>query len=81
MFLKICTKLKQLYGVLLSFILLGCASQIMNDFVGKPISIVVSQYGFPAGSYDIDKDTRAFVWQMNQTVIIPVTCPLLAVPT
>ena len=73
MFLNIFTKVKQFSGILLFCTLTGCASQIMGDFVGKPISLVVGQYGFPVGSYDIDKDTRAFVWQMNQTVVVPGT--------
>lgn len=73
MFFKIVTNSKQFLGILFFCTLLGCASQIMSDFVGKPLSIVVSQYGFPVGSYDIDKDTRAFVWQKNQTIIVPGT--------
>ena len=51
--------------------LVGCASQIMSGFVGKPMTAVISQYGFPAGSYDIDRNKRAFVWQMNNSVVVP----------
>jgi hypothetical protein len=52
-------------------LLAGCASQIMGGFVGKPVTTVISQYGFPAGAYDVEKNKRAFVWQMNKGVVIP----------
>jgi hypothetical protein len=43
----------------------------MSGFVGKPMTAVVSQYGFPVGAYDIDINKRAFVWQMNNSVVVP----------
>ena len=52
-------------------LLTGCASTIMSGYVGKPISVVVSDYGFPSGAYDIDTTKRAFVWQMNNSVVVP----------
>lgn len=32
---------------------------------------VISQYGFPVGAYDLDRNKRAFVWQMNNSVVVP----------
>jgi len=52
-------------------LLVGCATQIMSGFVGKPMTAVVSQYGFPVGAYDIDINKRAFVWQMTNSVVVP----------
>ena len=43
----------------------------MSSYVGKPVSTVVSDYGMPAGAYDVDSTKRAFVWQMNNSVITP----------
>lgn len=51
----------------------GCASSIMSGYIGKPITSVIGDYGFPVGSYDIDNAKRAFVWQMNSAVVIPGT--------
>lgn len=52
-------------------VLTGCASTIMGGYIGKPLSTVVSDYGFPSGAYDVDGTQRAFVWQMNNSVVIP----------
>jgi hypothetical protein len=49
----------------------GCASQIMSGFVGKPLTTVISQYGFPVGAYDVETNKRAFVWQMSGSVVVP----------
>lgn len=59
--------------LLLSFVVLlfGCASQIMSGFVGKPMTAVVSQYGFPVSAFDLDSNKRAFVWQLNNSVVVP----------
>lgn len=51
--------------------LAGCASQIMSGYVGQPITAVIAQYGMPSGSYDLEPGKRAFVWQMENSVIIP----------
>jgi len=63
--------LKKLFLLTFAAMLVGCASQIMSGFVGKPMTAVISQYGFPAGAYDIDRNKRAFVWQMNNSVVVP----------
>ena len=56
-----------------AILLAGCASQIMSKYVGKPISEIVADYGMPAGAYDVEIGKRAFVWQMDSTVIVPGT--------
>ena len=56
-----------------AILLAGCASQIMSEYVGKPISEIVADYGMPAGAYDVEIGKRAFVWQMDSAVIVPGT--------
>ena len=63
--------MKHVFLLTAAAILMGCASQIMSGFVGKPMTAVVGQYGFPAVSYDVDTNKRAFVWQINNSVIVP----------
>ena len=65
--------MKHVFLLTAAAILMGCASQIMGGFVGKPMTAVVGQYGFPAVSYDVDTNKRAFVWQINNSVIVPGT--------
>jgi hypothetical protein len=49
----------------------GCASAIMENYVGQRLMTPVSQYGPPAYAYDIGEDERAFMWRMDQQIIIP----------
>ena len=65
--------MKHFFLLTAALILTGCASQIMSGFVGKPMTEVVGQYGFPAASYDVDTNKRAFVWQLNNSVVVPGT--------
>jgi hypothetical protein len=59
-------------SLLLPLILMaGCASSIMKGYVGKPVTTVIGDHGFPAGAYDVDTNKRAFVWQKNAAVIVP----------
>lgn len=49
----------------------GCASSIMGRYIGQPLSTPIGDYGFPVGAYDLGDSKRAFVWQMNNAVIVP----------
>jgi hypothetical protein len=53
--------------------LTGCASKIMQSYVGQPISAVVLDYGMPSGAFDIEPGKRAFIWSMSVNVFIPGT--------
>lgn len=57
--------------ILTALFLTGCASQIMKDFEGKSMVDVVAQYGMPSSSYELGGGERAFVWEMNNSVIVP----------
>jgi hypothetical protein len=60
-----------MFAVFASLVLTGCASSIMKGYIGKPITAVISDYGFPAGAYDVEANKRAFVWQKNDALIFP----------
>lgn len=47
----------------------GCASQIMEQYVGKSLVEPMLAYGPPAAAFDMDRDTRAFVWQISHSVV------------
>ncbi len=54
-----------------SVLLTGCASSIMGRYIGQPLSVPIGAYGFPVGAYDLGDSKRAFVWQMNNSFVIP----------
>ncbi|MER8385273.1 hypothetical protein NKH14_07075 [Mesorhizobium sp. M1380] len=58
-----------LVGVML--LLCGCASQIMQSYVGKPLSDAVSDYGTPVYSFDTGAGARTFLWSKNSSFVIP----------
>lgn len=53
--------------------LCGCASSVMNGFVGKSVQEVMVRYGPPANAFDMGDGRRAFQWQMTSTSVTPVT--------
>lgn len=64
--------MKKLIPVLVVCIALaGCASQIMQGYVGKTVADAVMDYGAPETAFDISKHERAFVWKMRNSTIIP----------
>lgn len=63
--------MKHFFLLTAAVLLMGCASQIMSGFVGKPMTVVVGQYGLPATSFDVDTNKRAFVWQIDNTRVVP----------
>lgn len=52
-------------------ILSGCASKIMQGFVGKDIREVVLDYGTPVNAMDMGNGTRAFQWKMTKSHTTP----------
>src|SRR4051794_8963695 len=54
-------------------LLASCASQIMQNYVGKPLSDAVSDYGTPVYSFDTGAGERAFLWSMNSSYVVPGT--------
>ena len=66
--------MKMLFLIFLPIAILGgCASQIMNSYVGKDVREVMLDYGPPANAFDMGDDRRAFQWIMNNSYTTPVT--------
>ena len=55
-----------------SLALVGCASQILNSYVGKDVRQAVVKYGPPANALDMGDGRRAFQWVMNSSYTTPV---------
>lgn len=53
--------------------LAGCATDVMESFVGKDVTAAVGQYGPPANTYDLPDGRRAFQWRMDGVAVMPTT--------
>lgn len=51
----------------------GCASQMMEGYLGKDITEVIMDRGTPSGAIDLPDGRRAFMWTSTQTSVAPVT--------
>ena len=54
-----------------SFVLWGCASQIMQSYVEKDVRDVMLDYGPPANAFDMGDGRRAFQWVINSSYTTP----------
>lgn len=52
--------------------LAGCASQIMQGYVGQPVQVAMVDYGPPVNAIDMGGGARAFQWLMTQSFRTPV---------
>jgi len=55
----------------LIFLINGCASKIMESYVGKDIRMAMIDYGPPANAFDLGNGTRAFQWVKNSSYTTP----------
>ncbi len=56
------------------FVLLaGCATAVLESYVGKSITEPILDYGPPVNAVDLPDGRRAFQWAVNSTGVIPVT--------
>jgi hypothetical protein len=46
----------------------GCASQIMQGYVGRPVTDAIADYGPPTNAYDLPGGRRAFQWSRSTSV-------------
>jgi len=53
--------------------LAGCASQIMERYVGQDLAVAVVDYGPPAAQFEMPDGRTAFQWVMSSTYVSPVT--------
>lgn len=47
--------------------LTGCASQIMKNYIGAPISSVMLDYGPPDNIYKLSANEQAYQWSRTKT--------------
>jgi len=53
--------------VILGLALSGCASSIMQGYVGQPVQQAMVDYGPPSTAFDMGDGRRAFQWAMEST--------------
>ncbi|WBU52150.1 hypothetical protein [Paracoccus sp. SCSIO 75233] len=56
-----------------TFMLAGCASQVMQGYIGKDVTEVMMDYGRPSGAIDLPDGRRAFIWQKTESMMMPAT--------
>jgi hypothetical protein len=56
----------------LTLMLFGCASQIMQGYVGQPIQTVMLDYGPPVNAFDMPDGQRVFQWTQDVSQTTPV---------
>ena len=59
------------FTLLIVVIFSGCASKIMEGYIGKDIRTVVLDYGPPENAFDMGDGTRAFQWIMRNSRTTP----------
>jgi len=56
---------------LLAGLLFGCASQIMQAYIGKSLTEPIFDYGPPESAFDMGDGRRAFIWNITSESYIP----------
>lgn len=64
----------------LAFGVVGCASQIMQGYMGKPLQEVMLDYGPPSNAFDMPDGSRAFQWVMNYSTTTPTQVRTSSIP-
>lgn len=59
-------------------LLSGCASQVMESYVGKSIKEPILDYGPPINVVDLGANRQAFQWRIDSSGVIPMTTPSTA---
>lgn len=59
--------------IALALIVSGCASSIMQGYVGQTLQEAMLDYGPPANAFDMPDGSRAFQWSMSSTFVTPTT--------
>lgn len=57
--------------IAVTLLLSGCATTIMDGFVGKPLQQVMVRYGPPANVFDMPDGRRAFQWNISSNYVVP----------
>lgn len=51
----------------------GCATSIMEGFIGQPLQAGIARYGPPDYVFDMPDGRRAFQWRIESDMTMPVT--------
>ena len=54
-------------------VMAGCASAVLESYVGKSITEAMLDYGQPTAAFDLPDGTRAFQWKVNDSGVIPIS--------
>ena len=52
-------------------LLTGCASDIMQTYLGQPLEAAMARYGPPDASFDLPDGRRAYQWAEVSTTVSP----------
>lgn len=64
--------------LLMAAALSGCASQILEGYVGKSISEPMMDMGRPENVIELSENRRAYQWRETNSDVIPITTPSTA---
>ena len=64
--------------LIVSFGFAGCASEIMESYIGKSITEPMLDYGRPADVFDLGGGRRAFQWSVDSSGYMPISTPSYA---
>ncbi|MDF2143091.1 hypothetical protein [Paenirhodobacter sp. CAU 1674] len=64
--------------VAMIFALSGCASQILESYVGKSVNEPILDYGPPTHVLELDNHTRAYQWKVDASGAMPIYTPTSA---
>jgi hypothetical protein len=64
--------------VAMAIVLSGCASQIMESYVGKSVQEPILDYGPPVNVMQLEDGRRAYQWRLTQSGAVPVSSPSYA---
>lgn len=71
--------MRKVFGLAIGLIALsGCATEIMQGYVGRSIQEPILDYGPPVNVVEMGEGRRAFQWQITDSGMIPMTSPTTA---
>lgn len=65
--------MKRLLIATLALALAGCATQVLEGYVGKPIQSVMIERGMPSMILDLPGGRRAYQWTIVHVGVMPTT--------
>lgn len=66
-------RIMKLIAIFGTFLVAGCASQIMSGYIGQSVQEAMLDYGPPINSFDMPDGSRAFQWVLTSSYVQPTT--------